>query len=184
MNAFDAAFAIVVGNEGGYSNNPEDPGNWTAGKIGVGELRGTKFGISAAAFPTLDIAALNLEDAKHIYRSRYWIPISADNLPDLLAILLFDAAVNDGPFRAATFLQAAVGAAEDGLIGPETIRATTHALARIGLARLCGEVSARRLLFTTKLPDWRVFGEGWAERLSYLPFAATAALNGKPFSLP
>jgi len=183
MNPFDAAFAIVVGSEGEYSNNPGDPGNWTAGKVGVGELRGTKFGISAAAFPTLDIPALTVEDAKRIYHLRYWMPISADALPTLLAILLFDAAVNNGPFLAATFLQAAVGTAQDGLIGPETIRATTHAVACMGLARLCGEVSARRLLFMMKLPDWQVFGAGWAQRLSYLPFAATAALNGKPFSL-
>ena len=53
---FDAAFARLLGNEGGFDDDARDRGNWTGGRIGVGELKGTKYGVSAAAFPDLDIA--------------------------------------------------------------------------------------------------------------------------------
>jgi hypothetical protein len=58
MSDFDRIFDFVVGSEGGFTDNPADPGNWTGGKIGAGECRGTKFGISAGAHPDLDIANL------------------------------------------------------------------------------------------------------------------------------
>jgi len=56
MSNFDGIFDFVVGSEGGFTDNPADPGNWTGGKIGAGECRGTRFGISAGAHPDLDIA--------------------------------------------------------------------------------------------------------------------------------
>ena len=58
---FEDAFARLIGNEGEFDDSPKDRGNWTGGAIGVGELRGTKYGISAAAFPTLDIKAITLD---------------------------------------------------------------------------------------------------------------------------
>ena len=67
---FDTAFANVIGLEGGYTDDPRDRGNWTGGTVGQGKLRGTKYGISAAAFPTLDIANLTLDAAKAIYRAK------------------------------------------------------------------------------------------------------------------
>ena len=55
MADFDKAFDIIVGVEGGFSLDPNDPGNWTGGKRGVGELKGTRWGISAKSYPHLDI---------------------------------------------------------------------------------------------------------------------------------
>jgi lysozyme family protein len=43
---FNIAFELTVGHEGGYSNNPDDPGNWTGGDVGEGQLKGTKYGVS------------------------------------------------------------------------------------------------------------------------------------------
>ena len=57
---FKQAFDLLIGHEGGYTNNPNDPGNWTGGKVNSGTLRGTKYGISAASYPTLDIKNLGL----------------------------------------------------------------------------------------------------------------------------
>lgn len=71
-SAFDAAFALTVGEEGGFSQDPRDGGNWTGGAPGKGSLRGTKYGISAASYPTLHIDALTLADAKAIYRRDFW----------------------------------------------------------------------------------------------------------------
>jgi lysozyme family protein len=170
MTPFEHAFAIVVGHEGGYDATRADPGNWTGGAVGVGELRGTKFGISAAAYPKLDIAGLTQDQAAAIYKPDYWDRVRCDDLPPQLALLVFDAAVNNGVDRATRWLQGAVGTPEDGVIGPGTLAALTDALARQGGAAICAEFMARRMDFMANLPTWREFGLGWARRLSALPY--------------
>ena len=55
---FDEAFRRLIGHEGGYSTDRRDPGNWTGGKVGVGVLKGTKYGIAANTYPNLDIKNL------------------------------------------------------------------------------------------------------------------------------
>ncbi len=170
MSIFDQAFAIVVGHEGGYDATRGDPGNWTEGRVGVGQLHGTKFGISAAAYPTLDIANLALTDAQAIYRRDYWDPIAGDRLPAPVALLVFDAAVNNGRGRAARWLQDAVGAVADGMIGDQTLAAVAAYVAAHGGATLCAEFMAQRLAFMAALPSWRLFGLGWARRLCALPY--------------
>lgn len=96
MSFFPAAFALVVGEEGGFSKDAHDAGNWTGGKAGVGTFRGTKYGISAAANPNLDIEALTLSQAQQIYLQRYWTPLELDVQPWSIALIKFDAAVNNG----------------------------------------------------------------------------------------
>ena len=168
MTVFDRAFAVVVGHEGGYSAERADPGNWTGGTVGAGRLAGTRFGISAATYPALDIANLTLADAQAIYRRDYWDRVQADALPPALALLVFDAAVNNGVGRAGRWLQSAAGVAVDGQIGPATLAAVAKA-AGDGAA-LCGEFMALRLSFMASLPTWRAFGLGWARRLCALPY--------------
>lgn len=156
--AFDLAFAVVVGEEGGYCNNPADPG---------GE---TKFGISRRAHPEVNIAALTLDQAKAIYRANYWLHIRGDDLPPPLALLVFDSATNNGPTQAAKWLQLAVGVTQDGVIGP----ATLAAVAKHKVADVMAEFHARRILFQMTLPTVATFGLGWARRLARLPLAAMA----------
>jgi lysozyme family protein len=93
MSNFDNAFTFVVGEEGGYVNNPADPG---------GE---TKYGISKRAHPTVDIANLTLEGAKAIYKTGYWDALSLDSEPYDHALCLFDCAVNQGVERAKSLAQ-------------------------------------------------------------------------------
>ena len=83
---------------------------------------------------------------------------------------MFDAAVNNAMGRAARWLQAVLGVAQDGAIGPATLAALE---ARVGQgASLCAEFQARRMVFMAGLPTWRIFGNGWAQRLCALPFQA------------
>lgn len=168
MSAFDRAFVVVVGIEGGFTANPADPGNWTGGACGVGACRGTKFGVSAASYPALDIAGLVEADARAIYRRDYWDRVCGDALPPPLALLVFDAAVNAGVGRAVRWLQEAAGVAVDGVIGPRTL----SVLALGPGAVLMAEFQARRLLFMAGLPGWRRFRGGWARRLCRLPYDA------------
>lgn len=163
MSVFENAFRVVVGEEGGYSSNETDPGNWTGGRCGSGRCSGTKYGISAAAYPTLDIAGLSLEGARIIYRRDYWDRVHGDSLPPALALLTFDAAVNSGPDRAIRWLQSALRVGVDGLIGPITL-AAAHNCSGQGAAILA-EYQAQRLVFMAGLPTWRSFGLGWARRV-------------------
>lgn len=88
MSGFDAALDHVFRWEGGYVNDPRDPG---------GE---TKYGISKRAYPDMDIAALTTQQAAAIYRRDYWQRAGCDDLPPAQAAALFDAAVNAGAARA------------------------------------------------------------------------------------
>ena len=157
MSAFEQAFAIVIGTEGGYVNNPLDPG---------GE---TKFGISKRSYPTLDIASLTLDAVRLIYQRDFWNRLRCGDLPSPLALLVFDAAVNCGQARAARWLQAAVGTAQDGMLGPLTLAAVQAASPGW---KIMAEMDRLRLLHHTSLPTWRVFGGGWAARLTLLPYQA------------
>lgn len=177
MSAFGQAFAVLIVHEGGYSTDRQDPGNWTGGKVGSGTLKGTKYGISAASFPTLDIANLTVEQAGSIYRAMYWDRMGCDSLPPELALLVFDAAVNNGVSNAAKFLQLSVGATADGLIGTATRAAIAKTLGNGSPERvqaLCSEFLARRLVFMAALSTWARYGLGWARRLCALPFQARA----------
>lgn len=147
---FADAFAVVIGHEGGYVNDPRDPG---------GE---TKYGISKRAYPALNIADLTLEDARFIYRRDYWDKVRGDELPDALALNTFDAAVNHGVKNGIRMLQAAVGAEVDGVIGPETISKAWRTNPVVAAIRF----NASRLDFYTTLPEWATFGRGWARRVA------------------
>jgi lysozyme family protein len=147
---FDEAFQKLIGHEGGYVNNPRDPG---------GE---TKFGISKRSYPDLDIAGLSLVQAKAIYLRDFWNRAQCDTLPPAVAFQVFDTAVNSGVGQAIRFLQRAVGVADDGQVGPLTINAVRRMDAEAIVARFNGQ----RLDFMTKLSTWDVFGKGWARRIA------------------
>jgi len=91
---FDKALKFVLKWEGGYSNDPRDPG---------GE---TKYGISKRSYPELDISKLTLKQAKEIYYQNYWLKCGCDELPYPFNIVVFDTAVNMGRHRAMEFLDA------------------------------------------------------------------------------
>jgi len=108
---FDNALKSVISIEGFYSDDPNDPGNWTGGRVGVGILKGTKYGISAGSYPELQIKHLTLKEARVIYHRDFWnkmnlgllVPYSND-----LANMLFNLGVNCGARRGIMFLQAAI----------------------------------------------------------------------------
>src|ERR1700693_3076544 len=161
MNNFPRCFAFTLGEEGGHTDNPADPGNWTGGQLGHGVQRGTKFGISAATYPQCDIANLTEAMAEEIYRRDFWAPLQGAALPLPLALVAFDAAVNAGPRRAITWLQQAAGLDSDGVLGPGTLAALTTG----NVLQLAREALVRRLDFSSRLPTWPSFGLGWSRRM-------------------
>jgi len=142
---FERALQEVFGHEGGYSADLRDPGNWTGGKRGVGQLKGTKYGISAAAFPHLDIRNLTLKQAGLIYRERYWKAVGGDALEGGVDLAVFDAAVNSGVSRARKWYASAR------LQSPtETVK------------RFCDV----RRSFLRGLSTFKVYGKGWLRRVA------------------
>jgi len=65
---FWRALSPVLKEEGGLSLDRHDKGNWTGERVGVGALKGTKYGIAASSYPDLDIRHLTVEQAGAIYR--------------------------------------------------------------------------------------------------------------------
>lgn len=162
-SSFDRALPRVLEYEGGYTDDPRDPGNWTGGKVGVGQNKGTKKGIAAASFPDLDIK--NLSDAKiaEIYRAKYWAKVRGDDLPAGVDFSVFDAGVNSGPSRSVKWLQAALGVSQDGKVGDaETLPAVLKADPAATIKAHC----AKRLGFVKSLAIWNTFGKGWSRRIA------------------
>lgn len=153
---FDQAFEKLLGHEGGFVDHPDDPGgatNW-----GITERVARAHGYQGA------MKDLPVDIAKAIYKSSYWTPIRAEELPAQIRYPLFDAAVNSGNLQAAVWLQRAVGADPDGVIGPKTIIAALAAQNEITLRKMLSQ----RLRFMTNLKTWPAFSRGWARRIAEL----------------
>jgi len=182
-SAFAAASEWVIAWEGGYTNDAGDPGNWTGGAVGAGTLLGTKYGISAAAFPTMDIPNLTVQEAQILYAANYWTPVAGDSLPAALAMIVFDGAVNSGVSQSAEWLQVVLGVTEDGAIGPETLAAVAayqpnEPTTMSAVAALCFETLAQRVAANGCDPNFGVFGLGWSRRTSALALQAATMLQG------
>lgn len=160
-STLERALALVFGHEGGFQNRRSDRGNWTTGIVGKGQLKGTKYGISAMSYPTLDIESLTLAQAAAIYRRDYWTTIRGDDLPVGVDYVVFDFAINSGPHKAAMVLQECVGVANDGEIGPITLQAVS----KTGPHVLIGKICTARLAFLRRLSTWPEYGGGWTTRV-------------------
>lgn len=159
---FDKAFDRLIGHEGGYSIDRKDPGNWTGGKVGVGKLLGTKYGIAANTYPNLDIKNLTLAQAKAIYKKDWWDKLGADQLHPSIAFQLWDFAINAGKSRAIQELQQVANVTSDGIIGSKTIAAVNAMNVNDVLLLLASE----RLKFYTSLSTWATYGKGWTNRVA------------------
>lgn len=92
LTAFDRAMKWVFDREGGFQKNPKDSGNYY-----LGELVGTKYGISAASWAwKYDIPNLTKEQARAIYFEHYWMASRANGMEWPLNLLVFDTAVLHG----------------------------------------------------------------------------------------
>jgi hypothetical protein len=139
---WEKAIDFVLRWEGGFSADKNDPGNYTGGKVGVGEFKGTKYGISAGSYPNVDIANLTKEQAVEIYRRDYWQRSGADKMTWPLCLVHLDSAVNAGVSKAQKWLAESNGDAM--------------------------RYMALRLDFYTRLNTWKHFGLAWSRRVAEL----------------
>lgn len=153
MSAFDYAFDLLIGNEGGYSNNPKDTGGETMWGITIGTARANGYKGS--------MKDLTLDFAKKIAKAEYWDKYHCDLFDPKIAFQVFDAAYNGGfPVK---WLQKAVGVTGDGIIGPNTLAAVKNA----DPVAVVAKFNAYRLMYYTSLKNWDTFGKGWTLRVAH-----------------
>ncbi|ASN68645.1 hypothetical protein 3S11_23 [uncultured Caudovirales phage] len=150
--SFDVAFTRLMGSEGGYVNNPVDPGGET--------MWGVTARVARANGYQGEMKSLTKEKAKEIAKKVYWDPLKCDQMPFSVAFQVFDGSYNSGPDQSARWLQRALGVADDGKIGPITL----NKLSNSNPAAICALYIAARGKFQTKLSTWSTFGKGWANR--------------------
>jgi len=177
---FARALQRVLVYEGGYVDHPQDPGG------------ATNKGVTLAIFQRFYGASMTPEDLRaitdvqleHIYKTGYWNTCQCDALPAGIDYVVFDQAVNSGPGQSAKWLQAALGVAVDGGLGPQTMAAAGQRDPVAAINAMCDA----RLAFLQRLRNgalWQTFGRGWQARVegvraAGLQLAAGAAVSPGP----
>ena len=154
---FEQCLALVLKAEGGFVDNPKDPGGMT--NLGV-----TKATWEAYVKHPVDEAAmrsLGPMDVAPLYQSRYWNVARCDELPSGVDYVVFDCAVNSGVSQAVKFIQRALNVVVDGIIGAQTIAAASQREPSELIEQVCEE----RLQFLQSLRTWDAFGKGWQRRV-------------------
>lgn len=176
----DVCIRMMFGSEGGYSNNPKDPGGPTKYGITWKTLRAYR-GLPAVKKPSQSdidaVKALTLDTAEAIYRANYWTQAGGDMLPAGLDYMVFDFGVNSGPATAVKKLQSVLGAKVDASVGVETVNAANAYPG--GISALIDAYAKARLSFVQGLSGWKTFGNGWTARVKKVAQQAKAmAVHG------
>lgn len=151
---YRSAFTYILEVEGGYINDPKDPG---------GE---TKYGISKNAFPKLVIKNLTRSDAKKLFHTHYWLPCYDDSMSFKIALISFDSCVHLGVGEGVKILQKSLKVSIDGKIG----RKTRIALNTINQEELSLRMLASRMKSYQKTINYNIYGGAWTKRLFKLAF--------------
>ncbi|HHF4132352.1 TPA: glycoside hydrolase family 108 protein [Haemophilus influenzae] len=147
-------FNRLIGYEGGYVNDPRDPGGETNWGI-------TKRTALANGYQG-NMRVMTRDQAFKIYYSAFWLRYQCDKMPEAVAFQFFDAAVNHGLGNASRMLQRAVNVADDGIIGNVTIAA----IKKMAISDVIMHLNAERLEFYCKLSTFATFGKGWVCRVA------------------
>lgn len=160
---FDPCMREVFSHEGGYVHHPSDPG---------GE---TNMGISKRSYPREDIRGMTQARASQIYRRDFWDKVRADEMPDGLDLVAFDASVNSGVSRGARWLQVGLGfppPEQDGRVGPNTVGRAQSATDGV---KVIQKACAARMGFLRGLKSlWTTFSRGWTRRVASVEATAVA----------
>jgi len=162
---FQVCLKLLLKHEGGFVNNPKDPGGMT--NLGVTKTVWAEW----VGHPVSEKEMRNLtpEIVAPMYKRKYWDKVSGDLLPSGVDHAVFDFAVNSGPGQAAKILQRVLGVKDDGFIGPQTLTKVVS----MDSSKLIADYNAARLAFLQALPTWADFGNGWGTRVATVKTEAT-----------
>jgi len=161
---FDDALKAILHHEGGYVDHPKDPG----GRTNLGCTQRVWEEWVGHPVDEKAMRALTPELVAPLYKAKYWDKIKGDELPNGVDYVVFDAAINSGPGRAAKWLQTVVGAVPDGAIGAGTLAK----VAAMPAADIVEKYQKTRLQFLQSLQTWDTFGKGWGRRVAEVEDAA------------
>lgn len=168
LSNWDKSFELMLQSEGGFTDDPRDPGNHMhdgrpgCTNLGVTMMTWELYVQRAATIE--EIKGLTPEDVKPLYKTMFWDKVWGDKMPIGLGYLLFDMAVNSGPGRSIMLLQRAVGTTPDGGMGPVTYAATvTH-----DPVDLIEKFSEAKVEFYESLSTFPTFGKGWLNRVAHV----------------
>jgi lysozyme family protein len=170
---FGVCLAFTLNAEGGYVDDPDDPGGATNMGITLATLR--EWSDDPDLGP-VQVENMTQRTAGAIYRSLYWNPLRADALPAGVDLSVFDMGVNAGIWRSARLLQQALGFAGedvDGCVGPDTLAAAARCNAR----SLVDDLAERQAAYYRGLSDFPIFGSGWLNRTEARRSAALAMIR-------
>jgi lysozyme family protein len=168
-NTYEACLRRLLAHEGGYTNHPSDPGGPTNFGITIGDYRRY---INPKA-TSADVRDMTVEEAKGIYRRRYWDAQRCDELPAGVDYATFDYGVNSGVGRSGKVLRRALKLPDNSsVVSDAVIAAARSADARVLVGTICDE----RLRFLQSLKTWPVFGKGWGRRVSEVRSFALAMI--------
>lgn len=164
---YEPSLARVLAHEGGYTNHPSDPGGPTNFGITIADYRRyVKFDANAA-----DVRAMMLDEAKAIYRSKYWDALRCNELPAGVDYVVFDYGVNSGIARSGRVLRLVFKFSDNNdTVTDEVIVSARMADAKSVITAICDE----RLRFLQSLKTWNVFGKGWGRRVADVKAVALA----------
>ncbi len=174
---FDESLRRLLVHEGGYTNHPSDPGGPTNFGITIHDYRKyVRSGATAA-----DVRAMRLDEAKAIYREKYWNALRCDELPAGVDYAVFDYGVNSGVGRSGKVLRRALSLADvTSAVSDGVVAAARGRNAAQLIAAICDE----RLAFLKRLRTWPVFGAGWGRRVAEVRTVALAMAKAKPAARP
>jgi lysozyme family protein len=155
---WDNSFAAVLMHEGGYVNDPRDPG----GRTNLGVTQRAWEGYVGKSVDEAFMRKLTPEVVKPFYKAMYWDKIKGDQLPAGADYAAYDLAVNSGVGRAAKYLQEIAGVTADGAIGPKSLEAIKACNPKELVDALCD----MRLAFLKRLSTFDTFGKGWSRRVA------------------
>jgi len=172
QNNFETSFSMLIKSEGGYVNDPSDSGGET--NLGV-----TKAAWSAYLCRAIDVGemkALTEDVVKPFYKKMYWDKVHGDELPSGLDYAAFDFAVNAGTGQSAKFIQRAVGAVDDGSIGPATISLVLKANPSDLLNKFTKQKEDFYNGIVERKPDQAKFLAGWMIRVAKVQSVSSSML--------
>ncbi len=165
---FEACLKFVLQFEGGFVNDPKDPG----GPTNLGVTQATLSGFLGRQATIAEVQALTPEKVAPIYRLRFWDSVHGDELPVGIDLAVFDFGVHSGPSRGVISLQRVLKLADDGKIGPVTIAAANKADQKTTIDGICDE----RMAFLRALKVFEAFGKGLTSRVDKCREAALSMI--------
>jgi len=157
---FQQALKLVLVDEGGLDDDPNDHGGRTAHGITQREYNAWRH---LKSLPPQDVWKISPDELATIYHDEYWAPW-CDSLPAGLDYVFFDDRVNSGSAQAARTLQRVLGVPVDGHMGPITMAA----IAGHDVAKLIKDYCGARRRFYRALRQFPRYGRGWLSRVNHV----------------